>query len=583
VIETVGKIARRALLVYPRFYGHTFWSFERTLTKYIPKNEFGLPKRSLPPLGLMGLFNYLKPYYDSLELVDRNVNPLPLEELIDEADHIYIGGMIAQQKGFLEDAKVVKDAGKLLIAGGTIVDEHSPLMSLADHLVENEAEMVIDDLIEGLFYGNAEKFYRGTHTPPEKFFQPDYSSINLSNYQSMAVQISRGCPFNCEFCDITARFGRKQRIAPWEHIENAFRQMFHLGWRDTVFIVDDNFIGNPVKTIALLKKLYTLEAELGYRFPKYSEVSLNLSDETPVMAELRSWFHKAYFIDNFIGVETNNIEALRETGKNQNLRGDRTILGKLTLISEETRSNAMIGIIYGFDSDTSASVDDLIDFINKTHVPTIMVGLLQALPNTALWDRMRKEGRLVEKATGNNSDGTMNFIPYNISEKQAEQNYLRILEGIYNEDAFFARVKRALSLIDPEVKDSSRSIGEKIYSASRILTKENSSTYWRYLKEAQKIARERFGFNSKGYWYILSEYLTYCARYTHMKAQTQLVREQIESRDYKQWQLYSWKRFQELQIPTLIPAYAGTVAGSKERQKSSQKLYKKGAVTLRQG
>ena len=132
----VSKIARKAVLIYPKFHGHTFWSFERTLKKYIPKNEFGHPKRSLPPLGLMGLFNYLKPYYDNLELIDRNVNPLPLDEIVKDADHIYMGGMIAQQEGFLEDAEFVKDMGKTLIAGGTIVDEHSPLMMLADHLVD---------------------------------------------------------------------------------------------------------------------------------------------------------------------------------------------------------------------------------------------------------------------------------------------------------------------------------------------------------------------------------------------------------------------------------------------------------------
>ena len=194
---TTKKIARKALLVYPKFYSFTFWSFQHTLEKYFPKNEFGLPIRSLPPLGLMGLFNHLKPYYDIIELIDRNVNPLPLEKLIKGADHVYMGGMIVQEKGFLEDAKTVKDAGKLLIAGGTIVSESSPLMSLADHLVENESEMVIDDLLEGIKNGNAEKFYRGTHTPPEKFFQPDYSSINMKNYHSMAVQITRGCPFSC--------------------------------------------------------------------------------------------------------------------------------------------------------------------------------------------------------------------------------------------------------------------------------------------------------------------------------------------------------------------------------------------------
>lgn len=548
VINTTGKIARKAVLIYPKFHDHTFWSFERTLAKYIPKSEFGLPKRSLPPLGLMGLFNYLKPYYDNIELIDRNVNPLPLEELIKEADHIYIGGMLAQQKGFLEDAEVVKNAGKLLIAGGTIVDEHSQrqLMDMADHLVENEAEMVIDDLLEGLFHGNAEKFYRGTHTPPERFFQPDYSCINMRNYQSMSVQITRGCPFYCEFCDITARFGRKMRIAPWEHTENAFRQMSQLGWRGTLFIVDDNLIGNPVETIATLKNICKFESEIGYQFPKYSEVSLNLSDEKPAMTELRTWLRKAYFIDNFVGVETNNTEALRETGKRHNLRGEKTVQEKLTLISEETGSSMMMGIIYGFDSDTSESVDDLIDFINSTHVPTVMVGLLQALPRTKLWTRLKEEGRIVEESTGNNSDGTMNFIPYNISEQEAERNYVRILEGIYSADAFFTRVKRALRLIDPEVKGVSRSAREGIYCGLRILTMENSRIYWRHLRDAHRIARKRFELNTKGYWYILSEYLTYCARYTHMKAQTRYMREQIESRSYGQWQLRSWREIQEL-------------------------------------
>ncbi len=542
----ISKIAHKAVLIYPKFHGHTFWSFDCTLAKYVPRNEFGLPKRSLPPLGLMGLFNHLRPYYDHLELIDRNVNPLPLEELIKEADHVYIGGMIAQQRGFLEDARSVKDAGKALIAGGPIVDEHSPLMTLADHLVENEAEMVIDDLLEGLLHGRAEKLYRGTHTPPERFFQPDYSSINLGNYQSMSVQITRGCPFNCEFCDITARFGRKQRIAPQEHTTDAFRQMFQLGWRGTVFIVDDNFIGNPTEAIRLLKNIHKIETEIGYRFPKYGEVSLNLSDDTPLMSELRKWFRKAYFIDNFVGVETNNTKALLETGKRHNLRGEKTPQEKLKIISQETGSNMMMGIIYGFDSDTPESVYDLIDFINSTHVPTVMVGLLQALPNTNLWSRMKQEGRLVERATGNNSDGTMNFIPYSISEEEAEHAYLRILEGIYEEDAFFTRVKRSLDLMNPEVKGSPTSKAEKIYSALRILTKDNCRIYWRHLKEAHKTARERFGFNTRGYWYILAEYLTYCARYTHMKAQVRYIKEQITSRDYEQWQMSSWKKVQEV-------------------------------------
>ncbi len=503
----------------------------------------------------MGLFNHLKPYYNSLEIIDRNVNPKPLNDLIKTADHIYIGGMIAQEKGFIEDAKIVKDAGKILIAGGTIVSENSPLMDIADHLVENEAEMVIDDLLEGLYYGNAEKYYIGKYASPDKFFQPDYSSINFKNYQSMSIQISRGCPFNCEFCDITARFGKNQRIAPLKHTERALKQMFDLGWRGSIFIVDDNLIGKPKETIEILKNICEIEEKLGYHFPKYSEVSVNLSDETPIMSELRQWFRKAYFFDNFFGVETNNTEALHETGKTQNLRGKRTIQEKLKLISKDTGSNMMMGIIHGFDSDKPESVQRLIDFINSTHVPTVMIGLLQALPRTKLWNRLKTEGRLVENATGNNSDGTMNFIPYNMSEKTAEQNYIKILEGIYNEDAFFKRVKDALRIINPKLKARSGSIFDKLYSASRILTKDNSSIYRKHLKDAHKIARERFGFISRGYWLIITEYLTFCARYTHIKAQVNSNKEQIKSKVYKQWQLYSWQEYKNLQ-PYSLPSQA---------------------------
>jgi hypothetical protein len=182
----------------------------------------------------------------------------------------------------------------------------------------------------------------------------------------------------------------------------------------------------------------------------------------------------------------------------------------------------------------------------------VMAGLLQALPNTELWDRMKDEGRLVEQSTGNSSDGTMNFIPYNMSEKEAEQNYIKILEEIYSEKAFFTRVRRALRLINPEIKDTGRKFSEKIQLLFRILTKSNASIYWKYLKDAHKIAKERYGFNKSGYWYIISEYLTYCARYTHTKAQTNYMKKCAKSRKYEQWQLYSWKEHQKQRITNLL-------------------------------
>lgn len=536
------KLARKAVLVYPKFPDNTFWGFNESLKKYLPLNEFGLPKRTLPPLGLMGLFNYLKPFYDNLVLLDRNVNSTPLGEVIKDANHVYLGGMIAQEKDMIEDAKLIKSKNKTLIVGGTIVDEDSPLFNIADHLVENEAEMVIDDLIEGLYNKNAKKYYKGFPADPEKFFRPDFSSINLNHYTNMAIQISRGCPHACEFCDITARFGTEPRITPKKYTEQSLKQLFNLGSRKPIFVVDDNFIGNPIQTIETLKNIYGAEKKLGYHFPKFTELTMSLSDNSDLMKKLRYWLKETNFTMQFIGVETNNIQALKETGKYQNLRGTKSLEEKLSFISEETGGGITTGMIYGFDNDISP--DSLIDFINATNSPTVMVGLLSALPHTKLWSRLKKEGRLMDKTTGNNSDGVLNFIPYNFSAKQAEKDYLRILEEIYDKDKFFTRVMKELSLVNPRKTHNVNNAKEALKSVFKILTKNNAFAFWEYLPEAHKIAKERFGFNTEDYRNLMSEYFVNCTKYTHFRSQVDYLKKQMKNRQYKPWQLYSWKELQ---------------------------------------
>ncbi|MGR9099598.1 MAG: radical SAM protein, partial [Gammaproteobacteria bacterium] len=432
----IGKVGHKAVLVYPRFdTQETFWSYERSLRLYSPAGEFGLPKRLLPPLGLMGLYGYLKPHYDEILLTDRNVDPRPLEKLIRDCDHVYIGGMLTQENELLKDAGIVKKAGKTLIAGGPVVSPDSPLMRIADHMVENEAEMVMEDLLTGLAGGNAAKYYRGAYAPPERFFKPDYASINLSNYMHMAVQISRGCPESCEFCDAPDRFGKGYRIAPFEDTRAAFQQMADLGWRGPVFIVDDNFIGNPKIALEVLKNLYQNGESIGFHHPKYTELTLRLADDLPVMRELRDWLKRTRFINCFYGVETPNKASLQETGKRQNLRGEKPLAEKLAYLSEQTGAGAMMGMIYGFDHDTRETVGEIIDFVNATNAPVVMAGLLNALPGTPLMARMIKQGRFIASSSRNNSDGVINFIPQNFSVQQAESDYLDILEGIYSPDA----------------------------------------------------------------------------------------------------------------------------------------------------
>ncbi len=545
------KLFKKAVLIYPKFYEDTFWSFKRSVSKYVPKGEYRMPRALMPPLGLMGLYRHLKKnYYDKVILIDRNIDPRPIKHFVKDADHVYMGGMIAQERGFIKDAKIIKKLGKTLIAGGTIVDKNSPVYKLADHMIENEAETVIDELVKGLKDGTAKKYYNGLPVSPEKFFIPDFRSINMDNYMNMAIQLSRGCPEDCEFCDITIRFGRKPRATTWKHIEIMLRQLKKLNLKKPLFIVDDNFIGNPYRVVETLKKIYKLEKEIGSNFSKFTELTLRLADDTKIMKELRKWLRKTNFNMFFIGVETNNIAALIETGKFHNLNKKRkSIEDNLKYITKETGASITQGMIYGFDNDNNKTVKPLIDFINSTHAPIVMVGLLNALPHTKLWDRLEDEGRLSKKTSGNNSDGRINFIPYSISAKRAEENYLKILKGIYNEKAFFGRVLKELSLYKPGYLDNPRSKFESIYTLFKFFTDIRfTPLLLKYLPKAHRIAEKRYGFGTKEYQYILSTYLSNFAKYTHVLGQIKYLEAKQKKRKYETWQLYSWKEIQNSKI-----------------------------------
>ncbi len=545
-------IAAKAVLIYPEFDTQdTFWSYAGSLEFYESRNRFGLPKRLLPPLGLLGLYKYLKPFYRDIQLFDKNVDPRPLQELIADADHVYMGGMSAQQESLFRDAEVAKRAGKTLIVGGTAVSPDSPLVNVADHLIENEAEMVIDDLLQGLADGSAKAYYRGGAAPPERFFQPDFSAIDLRDYAHMALQISRGCPEACEFCDIPSRFGKNYRVTPWEKSAESFRQLTELGWRGPVFIVDDNFIGNPRKTLEALKQLYRIGEELGIHHPKYTELTLRFADDTAIMNEVRKWFRRCNFTQSFYGVETPNKASLRETDKQQNLRGDKGLVEKLAYISEQTGSGVMMGMIYGFDHDTDETADEFIEFVNATHAPVVMAGLLNALSQTGLMRRLKKEGRFIQFSSGNNSDGVINFIPMHFSIRQAERNYIRILQAIYRPEAYFKRVMRHLQLFDPSLKSEFRTVSEQLSAVFKILTRQNALIYWRYLRDALTVAGARFGFGWAGYKGVLAEYLALCAQYTHFIGQTYALQRQVGDRQYQSWQQFSWRQLLDAEINTV--------------------------------
>ena len=533
---------RKAVLIYPKFDTvNTFWSYETSLRWYSPPSEFGLPKRLLPPLGLLGLYRYLKPYYDAVVLIDRNVDPRALTDRLQCGDHVYLGGMAAQGEGLLADALVAKQRDCLVIVGGTAISKQSPLNGIADHLIENEAEGVIGALLAGLKDGSAKPYYQGFPTEPADFFKPDYSALNLDNYVHMAIQISRGCPEKCEFCDIPARFGKSFRVTPLKDTEASFKQLADLGWTGPVFIVDDNFIGNPRRALETLKNLYAIGESIGVHLPKYTELTLRIADATPVMAELRDWFRKTNFTTSFYGVETPNKAALEETDKRQNLRGDLSIAEKLKSISEQTGAGVLMGMIFGFDNDSDETVEEFIAFINETHVPIVMVGLLNALPETKLMERLLKEGRFIQSSSCNNSDGVINFIPMNFSIQQAEKNYLRILRGIYAPAAYFKRVREQLQLFSTDYANKGRGRWENTVTVVKILTGRHRKIFWQQLPLAHHIARQRYGFKGAGYGQLMAEFFSLCGQYSHFITQTENLAVQLEQRHYQPWQQYSWQ------------------------------------------
>ncbi len=535
------KLTDRAILIYPEFdTADTFWSYAHSLKHYAPLTEFGTCKRLLPPLGLMGLYNHLKPYYHSIQLIDKNIDPRPLDPLIKQADHVYMGGMLAQEQHLLKHAKTVKQYQKRLIIGGTAIHPDSPLIHLADHVIENEAEGVINQLLEDIKKNHKTKYYQGVISSVEDFFQPDFEAINLDHYVHMAIQISRGCPEACEFCDIPSRFGKAFRVTPWEKTEQSFRQIYELGWKGQVFIVDDNFIANPRKALEILKNLYAIGEKIGYHHPKYTELTLRIADQSPIMEELRRWYQKAHFINGFYGVETPNEASLKETRKKQNLRGERSIQEKLHFISKKTGSGVMMGMIYGFDHDTTESINEFISFVNNSHAPIVMAGLLNALPSTGLIKRMQAQGRFIQLSSGNNSDGVINFIPYHFSIQQAEQNYLKILHAIYHPKAYFRRVMRHLQLINPEMQTNYRSQADKYRYLFRILSRKNAWIYWRYLPSAINIARQRTEFNSPAFHVILAEYFSLCGQYTHFSIQINNQKQKLKRKQYQSWEQESW-------------------------------------------
>jgi radical SAM superfamily enzyme YgiQ (UPF0313 family) len=422
-----------ALMVWPRF-PPSFWGFEGVL-EMIPE------KAMTPPLGLITVAA-LCPSNWNLRLIDHGVEALRDDDLR-WADLVMVSAMHAQRTDAAAVLARARSLGRRTIIGGPWASSEPELLLLeADHVLAGEAEEVFADIAAALENGTARSLYRVADKPDmTRSPVPRYDLLRLNKYTSMPVQFSRGCPFQCEFCDIITIYGRRPRAKTPAQIIEALDTLRGLGWRNEVFIVDDNFIGNSRLALALALELAEWQQRNKWPFSFYTEASIDLADRPELLAAMV----EANFMYVFIGIETPSAEALKESRKFQNLRSNN--VEQIRAI-QEAGLWVLAGFIVGFDSDDESIFSRQLEFIERTAITWAMAGVLQAPPTTALYDRMKKEGRLIEE-----SQATSNFSPPNFRTKLPLAVLLRglstLLANLYEPGQFFNRAFRSLEAWRP--------------------------------------------------------------------------------------------------------------------------------------
>jgi len=483
-----------ALLIYPEF-PETFWSFKHAL-KFLGK------RAAQPPLGLMTVAALLPGAWKK-RLVDTNVELLRDRDLA-WADVVLLSGMHIQSESLLAIVERCRARGLRTVVGGPISSSVPAVELKADHVVIGEAESLIGELARELEQGTARPVYQAAERPEMCTSPlPDLSLIKMKRYSTMTVQYSRGCPFNCEFCDIIEIYGRRPRTKAVAQVLAELEQLHAAGWRDSVFIVDDNFIGNKARAKELLRAMAEWRTQAGAGFEFITEASLNLADDTELMQLMKD----AGFKSVFLGIETPDESGLISSNKLQNTR--RSLLESVERI-QSYGIEVMGGFILGFDTDKEDIFDRMVEFIEKSGIPIAMVGLLQAMPGTQLFRRLRREGRIVDGGGGNNTFcERLNFLPRMDAAKLVE-GYHEVMKRIYNCEAYYERVKLYLNRAHP--KPAKRAPGERAKKQPRELwmTRDNLRalvnsivrqgvfgrhqwSYWKFLAEAATRYRRCFG------------------------------------------------------------------------------------------
>ncbi|WP_115025428.1 B12-binding domain-containing radical SAM protein [Synechococcus sp. UW69] len=419
----------RTLFVYPEF-PKTFWSYEKIL-------ELVNRKVLLPPLGMVTVAALLPQDWE-MKLVDRNVREVTEEEW-SWAELVIISGMIVQKDDMAVQIGKAKQRGLPVAIGGPFASStpDAPELDLADFKILDEGEITLPMFLEALERGDTQGRFTSEGDKPDVTATPipRFDLLQLDAYDSMSVQFSRGCPFNCEFCDIIVLYGRKPRTKTPEQLVAELQYLYDLGWRRSIFLVDDNFIGNKRNAKLLLPQIRTWQEERGYPFSFATEASVDLADDDEMMRMM----HDARFESVFLGIETPDEASLETARKVQNTRNP------LDAAVDRITANGirvMAGFIIGFDGEKDGAGRRIVDFVTRTGIPAAMMGMLQALPKTALWARLEREGRLIQgedAAKGVNQTNLLNFEPTRPIRDIANE-YVEAFCALYEPNAYMDRV-----------------------------------------------------------------------------------------------------------------------------------------------
>ncbi len=499
------------LLVYPEF-PKTFWSYEKIL-------ELVNRKVLLPPLGLITVAAIL-PQEWNFKLVDVNIRAVADEEWM-WADLVIMSAMIVQKDDIIRQINLARHHGKPVAVGGPYPSStpEELVAAGADYLILDEGEITLPMFVEAWERGDKGGRFSSEGVKPDVTSTPipRYDLLELKAYDSMSVQFSRGCPFQCEFCDIIVLYGRKPRTKTPDQLISELNSLYTLGWRGGVFMVDDNFIGNKRNVKLMLTSLEQWQREHGYPFRFDTEASLDLADDQELIDQMLA----CNFAAVFMGIETPDADSLAATMKFQNMRSP-----LLDSVDKVTRSGLRViaGFIIGFDGEKVGAGQRIVAFSEAAGIPTTTFAMLQALPHTALWHRLEKEGRLIDKVGNINQTTLMNFVPTRPVEDIA-QEYVEAFCQLYEPRKYLDRVHRYFLKLGPaRVKSSFKLPDPAVIRALLIVCWRQGikrSTRWAFWHHLIDILKS----NPK----VTEQYLAVCAHNEHFMEYREIVRRQIEN------------------------------------------------------